>query len=65
MFQLKNIIYIHNTSRPTTKQPEPDYNTGTIMSERYDAQKNTNVAVSVLWQVGMSLVFIIHTSKFI
>ena len=46
MFQLKNIIYIHHTSRPTTKQPEPDYNTGTIMSERYDAQKNTNVAVS-------------------
>ena len=46
MFQLKNMIYIHNTSRPTTKQPEPDYNTGTIMSERYDAQKNTNVAVS-------------------
>ena len=40
------MIYIHNTSRPTTKQPEPDYNTGTIMSERYDAQKNTNVAVS-------------------
>ena len=27
------------------KQSEPDYNTGTIMSERDDAQKNTNVAV--------------------
>ena len=46
MFQLKNIIYIHNIFRSTAKQSEPDYNTGTIMSERDDAQKNTNVAVS-------------------
>ena len=46
MFQLKNIIYINNVFRPTTKQLEPDYNTGTIISERDDTQKNTNVAVS-------------------
>ena len=46
MFQLKNIIYIHNIFRPTPKQLEPGYNTRTIMSERDDAQKNTNVAVS-------------------
>ena len=45
MFQLKNIIYIHSIFRPMAKQSEPDYNTGTIMSERDDAQKNTNVAV--------------------
>ena len=46
MFQLKNIIYIHNIFWPTTKQSEPDYITGTIMSERNDLQKNTHVAVS-------------------
>ena len=46
MFQLKNIIYIHNIFRPTAKQSEPDCNTRTIMSERDDAQKNTNVEVS-------------------
>ena len=45
MFHLKNIIYIHNIFRPTAKQPESDYNPGTIMSERDDAQKDTNVAV--------------------
>ena len=45
MFQLKNIIYINNIYRPTVKQSEPDSNAGT-MSERDDAQKNTNVAVS-------------------
>ena len=39
------LIYIHNIFRPTVKQSEPDYNTGT-MSERDDAQKNTKVAVS-------------------
>ena len=46
MFQLKNMIYIHNIFRPTAKQSEPDYNTGTIMSEHNDTQKNTNVGVS-------------------
>ena len=46
MFQLKNKIYINNVFRPTAKQSEPDYNTGIIMSERDDAQKNTNVAIS-------------------
>ena len=46
MFQLKNIIYIHNIFRPKAKQSEPDYNTETILSEREDAQKNTKVAVS-------------------
>ena len=46
MFQLKNTIYIHNISMPTAKQSKPDYNTGTIMSERDNAQKNTNVAIS-------------------
>ena len=45
MFQLKNIIYIHNIFRPTAKQSGSDYNTETIMPERDDAQKN-NVAVS-------------------
>ena len=45
MFQLKNIIYIHNIFRPTAKQSDPDYNTETIMPERGNAQKN-NVAVS-------------------
>ena len=45
MFQLKNIIYIHNIFRPTPKQSDSDYNTETIMPERDDAQKN-NVAVS-------------------
>ena len=45
MFQLKNIIYIHNIFRPTAKQSDSDYNTETIMPEREDAQKN-NVAVS-------------------
>ena len=45
MFQLKNIIYIHNIFRPTAKQSDSDYNTETIMPERDDAQKN-NVAVS-------------------
>ena len=52
MFQLKNIIYIHNLFRPTAKQSERDYyNTGSIMSERDDAQKNTNVAV-YSWNVS-------------
>ena len=46
MFQLKNLIYIHNMLRPTAKQSELDYNTGTIMSERDDAKKNSNVAIS-------------------
>ena len=32
--------------RPTAKQSELDYNTGTIMSERDDAKKNSNVAIS-------------------
>ena len=45
MFQLKNIIYIHNIFRPTAKQSDSDYNTETIMPERDDAQKN-NVAIS-------------------
>ena len=45
MFQLKNIIYIHNIFRPVAKQSEPDYNTETIMSERDDVQNNTSVAV--------------------
>ena len=46
MFQLKYIIYIYNIFRSTVKQSEPNYNTGTIMSEIDDAQKDTNVAVS-------------------
>ena len=46
MFQLKNIIYIYNIFRSTAKQSEPNYNTGSIISEIDDAQKNTNVAVS-------------------
>ena len=46
MFQLKNIIYIHNIFRSTAKQSELHYNTGTIISERDDAQKNSNVAIS-------------------
>ena len=46
MFQMETIIYIYSIFRPTAKQSEPDYNTGTIMSECNDAQKNTNVAVS-------------------
>ena len=46
MFQLKNGIYIINVFRTTAKQSKPDHNTGTIMSERDDAQKNTNAAVS-------------------
>ena len=46
MFQMETIIYIYSIFRPTAKQSEPDYNTGTIMSEHNDTQKNTNVGVS-------------------
>ena len=46
MFQPKSITYIHNIFRPTTKQSETGYVTGTIMSERDDARKNTKVVVS-------------------
>ena len=41
MFQLKSGIYIHNIFKPNAKQSELDYNTGTIISERDDAQKNS------------------------
>ena len=64
MFQVKSGIYIHNIFKPNAKQSELDYNTGTIISERDDAQKNS-LKFLILWQVGMSLVFIIRTSKFI
>ena len=53
MFQMKNIIYIHSIFRPTAKQSEPDI--GTIMSQRDDVQKNTNVSVSdtvIGWNVS-------------
>ena len=41
MFQLKSGIYIHNIFKPKAKQSELDYNTGTIISERDNAQKNS------------------------
>ena len=64
MFQLKSGIYIHNIFKPKAKQSELDYNTGTIISERDNAQKNS-LQFLILWQVEMSLVVIIRTSKFI
>ena len=46
MFQLKNMIYIHDIFRPTAKQSEPDYNTGT--TKHGDEQKTLTLQFLIL-----------------